>query len=248
VTGWESLEGMRRLLGFVVVLALLLIAVDRLAWWGAERGLAVAIQDSQHLTERPDVYVEGFPFLTQAVRGRYDQVDGTIHDLTVDRGVTISELAVQLRGVHVGLGELLRQEVTSAPVDAASAQALVGYGALDAAVAANLSSDALHVRFGPGKNGLLAVTGTFDNGTISARLNGQARLTAEDGDLVVGLQPDSLGGVPAVIRSQIVQLLAISYRLPDLPLGFQARSVSVGPDGVLVKAAATSVELGQPAS
>jgi hypothetical protein len=39
-------------------------------------------------------------------------------------------------------------------------------------------------------------------------------------------------------------LLGVSYELPALPLGFQARDVSVGENGVTVRATAESVVLG----
>ncbi len=38
---------MRKLLTFIVVVGLLLVLVDRVAWWVAERGVATAIQDSR---------------------------------------------------------------------------------------------------------------------------------------------------------------------------------------------------------
>jgi hypothetical protein len=59
----------RKLLTFIVVLGLLLVLADRVAWWVAERGVATAIQESENLPQRPGVSIGGFPFLTQAIEG-----------------------------------------------------------------------------------------------------------------------------------------------------------------------------------
>lgn len=234
---------MRRLLIFVVFVVILLVAADRVAWYVAERAVADEIRRSQKLAATPDVSIEGFPFLTQALRGDYTQVDGTINDLTVDDGVTVKQLDVQLRGVHVALRDLLNNSVSSAPVDDATARALVTYPALDAAAKANITEDNLTVKFGPGTDGHLKVTGTFDNGLIKGSLDGQAEVRATNGDLVVGILPESLNGVPEIIRNQLVSLIGVSYELPELPFGFKARSVTVAADGVHVTAAASDVEL-----
>jgi DUF2993 family protein len=234
---------MRRLLIFLVFVVILLVAVDRGAWYVAERGLADEIRRSQHLDRAPDVSITGFPFLTQALAGDYTQVDGTLHDLSVENGVTVSELDVRLRGVHVALRDLINNQVTSAPVDSAAATALVTYPALDAAAKANITDDSFTVKFGPGTDGHLKVSGRFRNALVSGSLNGEAEVRAENGDLVVGILPESLAGVPQIIRSQLASLVGVSYKLPALPFGFRARSVTVGPEGIQVTAAASNVEL-----
>jgi hypothetical protein len=235
---------MRRLIGFVIVVALLLIGVDRAAWWASERGLAHVIQDSNHLSQLPDVKIEGFPFLTQALAGRYTQVDATVKDLSVQGGLTINRLDVQLRGVHVQARDLLNQRVRKAPVDSASAVASVSYASMDAAARANLPNDQLKVVFGEGRAGQVAVTGSYTSPLIKAQVDGQAQVVARSGVLIVGLLPDSLSTLPEPARSQVIALLGVSYKLPPLPFGFKAKSVTVGSSGVTIRAAADSVVLG----
>jgi hypothetical protein len=234
---------MRRSVTFVIIVVILLVAADRAAAWAADRAVAQMIQDSQGLTRRPAVSVKGFPFLTQALGGRYRQVDATVRDLTVDQGVTVDRLDVKLEGVHVKLADAVRQQVTSAPVDAASVVATVGYGALDQAAAQQFRSDEVRVKFGPAPDGQISVTGTFNSGPLHANVNGRARASAQGGNLVVGLVPNSLDALPQVLRARVVAKLGVSYKLPPLPFGFLANDVSVGPAGVTVRAAATSVDL-----
>ena len=89
--------------------------------------------------------------------------------------------------------------------------------------------------------------GVFQQGEAGSGLflvlKGEARLEVQDGSLVVTVVPESLS-VPPLVRSAAARLLGLTYTLPDLPLGFQARSVAVGEDGVTVTAVAEDVVLG----
>ena len=59
----------------LLVLAALLAAADRYLVHLAERTVAEQAQASADLRTRPTVTIHGFPFLTQAVRGRYARID-----------------------------------------------------------------------------------------------------------------------------------------------------------------------------
>jgi hypothetical protein len=214
--------------------------VDRVACVVAQRGVAQQIQNSADLSRRPDVKVTGFPFLTQALAGRYTKINGTVDDISVQDGVTIDKLAVRLSGVHVKLSDLAAHSVSSAPVDSAAATATVGYASMNRVAKANLSAPGLDVLFGPGQNGLISVTGAFDG----VQIKGAARVLIQKGDLLVKLVPSSLDQLPQAIRSQVAPLLGGSYHLPSLPFGFKAETVTVGSDGVTVHASAQSVNLG----
>src|SRR4249920_296609 len=97
--------GVRRAVIVVAVLAALLVGVDRAACWLAQRGLADAIQRSQGLAAPPEVAIRGFPFLTQAFSGRYQQVDVRVQDLTARNGVHVDALDARLTGVHLPLAD-----------------------------------------------------------------------------------------------------------------------------------------------
>ena len=132
----------------------------------------------------------------------------------------------------------------SAPVDRATATGRVGFEALNAATERQLRSDELTVTYGSAAGAdRLAFTGTYDGIAGNLQLKGEARLVVQDGSLVVTLVPESLN-VPPVVRDTVARLLGISYQVPDLPFGFQVRSVAVGEDGVTVTATADDVVLG----
>jgi hypothetical protein len=235
---------MRRLLIFLIVLALLLVVADRVAVRVAQRAIGDQIQSSQNLSARPDVKVAGFPFLTQAIGGRYERIDTSLRDLTVDGGLTVDRLDIQLNGVHIKASDAIRGQVSSAPVDSASATATVGYASLNAAAKANLADDKLNVQLGQGQGGRLSITGTYRSSLISAKINGQAQVQIRDDSVHVSLSSDSLSDLPVQLRSQVASLLTGSYKLPPLPFGFKAKSVAVGPTGITVRATTRATVLG----
>ena len=65
---------MRKLLIALVVLAVLFVAVDRIALVIAEDEIASRIATAYSLPADPGVSITGFPFLTQVVSGNYQQI------------------------------------------------------------------------------------------------------------------------------------------------------------------------------
>jgi hypothetical protein len=237
----------RGLVVLVVMLVLLLVAADRVAWWLAEEGVANAIQQSEDLPNRPEVAIGGFPFLTQALAGRYDQVDVRFVELPAEEAVTIAELDTRLSGVRVPLRDIIDQSVQQTPVDQASASARVSFDALNAAAAAR-STNQLSAIFGPGSSfDQVSVTGTFRGPLGSVSLQGEARILVDDGSLVVTLLPDTLN-LPRAVQAALARLIGQTYKLPPLPLDFKATSVAVAADGITVTAAAQDVVLGPAAA
>lgn len=235
---------MRALLTLIVVVALLLVAADRVAWYVAERGVATAIQQSEDLPQRPDVSINGVPFLTQAFRGEYRDVEVVFRDVPAQEGVTVESLDAHLTGVHVPLRDIVNRSVERTPVDRADATGRMTFAALDAATAQQIPSSQLTVKYGPGTApDRLSVAGTYTSRAGTLRLQGETRLEVQNGSLVVTVVPESLN-VPAVVRATVARLLGVTYRMPELPFGFRVRSVAVAEDGVSVSASAENVVLG----
>jgi hypothetical protein len=234
----------RRLLIFLVIVAVLLFGADRLAHSVAQSQIAGKIQDTENLSRRPDVTVHGFPFLTQALSGHYQQIDGDVSDLTVDDGLTVDQLHVELRGVRVSAGDLLSGAVVEAPVDSAVATATVGFSSLSTVAKNKIASKALDVQFAQGTDDRLAVTGNFTSPQLQAKIKAEAKVSIRDGELRVALDQSTLADLPSVVRNELTSLLNTGYKLPRLPFGFKAKTVTVGPAGITVRATASSVGLG----
>jgi LmeA-like phospholipid-binding len=235
---------MRRLFVFLIVICLLLVVADRVAVRVAQRAIGDQIQSSQNLSARPAVTVEGFPFLTQAIRGRYKRIDTSLQDLTVDGGLTIDRLDVQLDGVQIKAADAIAGQVSQAPVDSASALATVGFPSINAVAKANLPDDKLKVTLAQGQGDRLAVTGTYHSSLIDAKISGQALVLIRSGKLEVKVDPASLDDLPSQLRGQVTSLLSGSYTLPALPFGFKAKTVTVGPAGVTLRATTNATVLG----
>ena len=103
----EMVVGVRRVLIVVAVLAVLLVGADRAAVWAAQRGLAAAIQQSQDLAETPEVHIGGFPFLTQAISGNYQQVDVTVADLPTQSGLQVDQQMLLVQAGSGAIGDWL---------------------------------------------------------------------------------------------------------------------------------------------
>jgi hypothetical protein len=114
----------------LVVLIGLLIGADRVAAAVAENQLASKIQQSQKLSQQPSVSIGGFPFLTQVLSRNFGHGTVDINDLNA-RGVPISHIHADLRGVHVSSG------YNSATVDTLTSTASLTYAALSTAVTNN---------------------------------------------------------------------------------------------------------------
>jgi hypothetical protein len=117
----------RALVGAAAVGLLVLIPVaDRGADRLAEARLARRWQSTQDLPARPDVDITGIPFLTQAVRGRYDRIDVRMRG--VRRGsMRLARIDAQLSGVRVPLTAAVRGRGGDVPVAAARGEALLTY-------------------------------------------------------------------------------------------------------------------------
>ena len=120
---------MRRLVIVLLVLLALLVAADRVTVHLAEKAVAEQARTSADLSSTPSVRVRGFPFLTQALRGKYGRIEVTATDL--DRGgVRVSSLSATLHDVRIPLSEALDGSVTRIPVGSLEATAVVTYADL----------------------------------------------------------------------------------------------------------------------
>lgn len=169
---------MRRWLIVTAVVIGLLVVADRVAVVAAQDVVAGRIQADQHLSARPDVSIHGFPFLTQALGGRYGDVTLTMHDLH-DTAVAVRTLTVDLRGVHVPLGAVTSQHLSRVPVDRASAKVLLSFAGINAYLGDK------HLVVSGGADGDIKVTGTATILGRTVTASGTGRIEIRGSDLVV---------------------------------------------------------------
>jgi hypothetical protein len=228
----------RLVVGLVLLLALALVA-DRVGAQLAGSTVAQRVQESTGLTDPPQVDITGFPFLTQALAGRYDRVE--VSAVGVPAGeLRLDRLDATLLGVHVPLQQALSGLVERVPVEAVEARALVGYDQL-----AQRSGDR-QLRVAPAEDGRrVRVTGSVD--VLGRTLSAVAisRVEVVDGAVVVTAEEIEVGSEAAdeLVSRALRGRLDLSIPVTGLPYGLQVTGLDVGPDGVVVLAAAADTVL-----
>jgi hypothetical protein len=96
----------RRTLAVVIVLVALLVGADYAAAALTESAVSRQMRTELNLVDDPSVRINGFPFLTQAVAGRYRSVDVTADHVPVGPLRDV-QMRTQLRDVTAPLSQLL---------------------------------------------------------------------------------------------------------------------------------------------
>ena len=108
---------MRKVVIVLVVLVGLLVATDFGVAASAEYRVSQQLRDEFSLTTDPSVHITGFPFLTQAAAGRYDEIEVVATGVNVG---PLTEVAVEatLSVVDAPLSELMSGSLDSVQADA----------------------------------------------------------------------------------------------------------------------------------
>ncbi|MEU9077798.1 DUF2993 domain-containing protein [Kitasatospora sp. NPDC004745] len=211
--GW-----LKATIGLVVVSGLL-VAADRIAVGVAEDEAADQLVSSGRMSQRPDVSIEGVPFLTQALSMKLDDVRISSDGLTVGDGgrrVALHAFTAKLSGVKVG------DSMKSATVDSGTGSGLITYA--DLAQLLPPASQLMHgaklpigggsrltlAYAGPGK--IKASLGPVEVGEGSVHNTGNT-VTAD------GFQLSPLAGMFAGVTNQ--KLEPMSFTLDSLPAGLK---------------------------
>ena len=229
-------RGTKWLIALVILLGLL-VAADRIAVVVAEGKLASRIQSSQHLSQKPAVSIDGFPFLTQVVSRDFPHATVDIHGLTANGGLTISDLHADLRGVHVNSG------FNAATVDTLAATAQMSYADIAKALASQMTVGGVQV------------------GTIKLSDAGDDRLSASYDVLGIGVTAtidvtvvgtNTLEFKSVSIKTPVSALFTppnfdVKYDLGALPFGMKLTQLAFTPAAVDISATGTNVNLSQTA-
>jgi hypothetical protein len=200
----------------VAVLLGLLVALDRVAVVAAQRDVARRIQVEAQLRAAPSVTIGGFPFLTQAVAGVYDDVTVTVHHVRLG-ALTVASVTAHAHGAHVSLGDVIGQRLARVPIDRATGAVRLRYAALDAVLPAGLRVTA------SGHPHSVRVRGTF----LGVRLDTTATLRVVGDGLQIG--------IPGAVAPTI--------RLAGLPFGIRLAAAHADAGGVTVSGEAHDLVL-----
>jgi len=224
------------LLVVVLLLLGLAYAADRAALGLAEDRVAEELAAQGDLAGAPDVEIAGFPFLTQAVAGRYEDVriSLTAAELGQPEG-TRADIA--LHGVRVPLSSVLSGSVQQVPVDRVDGTATLSYDLLSA----QLGGDTTLRREGDG----LRITKTVELLGQTLPLTAAGTVTLDGNELVIDVENAAGAGVdiPFFLVDRVSDLLDLRYAVPPLPFGLRLTGVSPAEDGVEITVEATDTVL-----
>ncbi|GAA3245302.1 LmeA family phospholipid-binding protein [Nonomuraea helvata] len=219
---------MRKLIVFLIVLVVLLVAVDRVAVAGVERDLANRIAAASDLSGKPTVTIEGIPFLTQAISGRYPEVRFDLGTFTYG-GVPVKNLRGAAYDVTAPLEDVLQNRAN--------------IQARRVAISGTLTRETID-KYAPqgvkiGGNGQrLTASGEVTVGVQKVKFNAEMRVEVADGG--IKLQAEKIDGVPG----QLAQL--VSYTIPfkgKLPFDVKVTGVKSVADGLEFSAEASDVPI-----
>jgi hypothetical protein len=220
---------MRRLLVGLGVLALLLVAADRGAKYLVETTLADHVERKEGVTG-VDVSIDGFPFLTQVLQNRFDEVDLTTPQLeagTPTGSVDVEDVRVQLRGVETS------HRFTEATAAFATGTGLVPYSAFD-------QFDPVTVEYGgtsPDGRGYLTVSApNLDAGSV------RVAPSAADG---LTLNLSVLSTLSAALPKPLRAFVGAAHDFGGLPHGITITSLDATESGLQVALAGRDVTIAE---
>ena len=223
--GRRRSRGRRALIIFLVTLAVLaglFVIADRVAVRYADNQFATQVQKKAGLSAKPAVSIEGFPFLTQVLARRFDEVRLTARQENAGP-VTMDNIQATMHGMQLLNG------FHSARVASLDGTGLISFGSVaNAAQVPGLKISALNHN---------EAKVTVDLGIVSG--SGIARVTKAGPDKL-HIAIVSAGEIPL---SALGNLSNMTITVPGLPVGITLRSVSITAQGILVHITGKNVTL-----
>ncbi len=218
---------------FLIFLIGLVIAADRIGLVVAQDEIAKNVATQYGLDHKPAVKIKGFPFLTQAMRGKYGEIDVNVGDIT-QLGVHLTGTVVTLKGVRAPLSDALHGDASKMVADTATSTATVGYADVNKqaprGMKVSAKGKALQVH---GPVTVLGLTRTL-TATVTVRPSGRN----------IRVVPETVNAGGATLPVALVQQ-AFSFTMPvkGLPRNTTISDVQVGPDGLRVTTTGRHVNL-----
>ena len=243
--------GRRLLITFIVLLIIIVAALavlDRFGASYAERVIsdrvAQQVADQKATSEKPDVTIEGVPFLTQVLKGRYQEIKIELQNFAgpVANGKTIRMPVLDIRAKDVRAPlETLRTQRGNI-----IATTVTGTGTVDYATVEQLV-DKPGVKLAE-KDGKLAVTAPLAVLNQQVTVHGTANVTVRNNIVSLRFEQVTAQGVPDVplvqnLLNNYARQISVDLRLPQLPLKLALQKVQPTAAGLVVTAGANEVPL-----
>ncbi|GAB3665647.1 DUF2993 domain-containing protein [Actinocorallia lasiicapitis] len=229
---------MRKFLVVLLVLVVVgVVGADRFAKARAESEVARQVAAQYALDREPAVDIGGFPFLTQALSGTYDQIDVQIGDYT-QQGVTVQDVRIRLSGLNAPLADLVNGDKSNLRAREATASAVIPYSYIQQQVASRgvrkVSRD--------GNDVLLEGTYAFLGQNAEVGVVVSIRPTKE-GIVVTPQSVRAVGGLIQVPIGLVQEQLKTVIPVTGLPMGSRITKVEPTETGLRITGEADNVPL-----
>ena len=207
------------------MIIVVLVVGDRAAKAYTEDQMASQVQSSLALSGKPNVTIQGFPFLTQLAARDFRTVDINASNETAGPGgqLEIASLTATLHGMHI-------HGLNSATVDQFNATALVTFTALGKA--GGIPQGITLAPDGPNQ-----IKATID--ILGFSSSAVAKVT-QTGNSKINVKVTDFGGVPADVLGSLADF---TISIPKLPAGVTIQSISVTQQGLQITAAGQNTTL-----
>lgn len=205
----------------LVVLIALLVAADFAARAYAENKAASEIQQ-QGFPKKPNVDIEGFPFLTQVAARDFGHIQITSSNVT-EGPLDIASINASLKNVHIN------GAFSGGTIDSLHGTAAITFTAL-----ANAMTSAA------GPLGQLANAGLTFSAAGPSEVKATLKVLVFSGTAVwrvtttsggdISIQLVSTGGLPSSLLDPVDD---VTIKLPSLPLGLKIQGISIDSSGVV---------------
>ena len=217
---------MRKLVIALAVLALLAVGLDRGGVLVAERVAGDSLRQSQGLGERPEVSIDGFPFLDQLAAGRYERVDVTLREVPLTDGtgrsaaapLRLARLDVTLRRVETS------RDFTRIDVGRARADAVISLADLGDLLGLDLAADG---------DGRLRASRTFE--VLGEEVEPSITIEPMIVDGALSLSEFSVNGaaeLTGTLTSALDEILGVALPLQGIPFDVRLEGLRVAEDGL----------------
>ncbi|ONH32426.1 DUF2993 domain-containing protein [Pseudofrankia asymbiotica] len=234
-----------------LVLILLLVVFDRVAVSVAEREMAKQLRTS--VVENvacgappptvKDVSIGGFPFLTQVLFGKFQNIGVNVENLSTP-DLRIASIQAHLKGIHVPFSQIVRNDVGEVRVDSAQATVRVRYDDLNTFLATQPGD----LQITPTDNGRrVEITGTADVPLLgSQRVGGVTTFEVRDNKLILVPTEITLRGllnlnIPLGGLGELIPSIPIP--VGELPFQLDITKASTDASGLSLSAVATNLVL-----
>lgn len=222
--------------GVVGGLLLWLVLSDKLIASVAERKASEYI--AAPLGVPATVRLHGTPFLTQALRGRYTEIEVTAAGLQLG-DIAGASLVANLHNAYLPLADLIGRRARELPCEEVTGHVVLPYAEL-----ARLAKvPGLKFSFADGD---LIASASLPVPGISqlARVTGRAELTVRSSTMVwLNVRGASVAGLalPGLVVNQLLPALEVPIPLPPLPYGLALDHLAARADGIVAFGSARAV-------